>query len=262
MISQKWHLALRTAPIVFAALAIKALVHFYGFEFFSLSPLIGAIISANVFIIGFLISGVLVDYKESERLPNELACSLEAIADESMIVYQNKKSPEAAALTRDVSALLAAILDWFHREERTKKIMHMVSDLSAHFLAFEGLTQANFIARLKQEQSTLRRIVMRIDMIRDTSFNSSGYAIAEIMSTVLCVGLIFTKIEPYYESMFFVAFVSFILIYMVFLIKSLDNPFSHYERKIWVDNVSLKPLRDLAERLRERTGETKQYQRP
>ena len=50
--------------------------HYGGLELFSLSPLFGAIISANVFLIGFLISGVLVDYKESERLPGELACSL------------------------------------------------------------------------------------------------------------------------------------------------------------------------------------------
>jgi len=48
---------------------------------------------------------------------------------------------------------------------------------------------------------------------------------------------------------FFVAFVSFILIYMVKLIKNLDNPFNHYDDSNLVDNISLKPLLDLKNRL-------------
>ena len=61
--------------------------------------------------------------------------------------------------------------------------------------------------------------------------------------------LIFTRIEPYYESLFFISFVSFVLIYMVLLIKDLDNPFGYYERGALTENVSLKPLLDLRSRL-------------
>ena len=64
-----------------------------------------------------------------------------------------------------------------------------------------------------------------------------------------CIGLIFTKIDPYYESVFFVAFVSFILIYMVLLIRDLDNPFGYYEKESFADEVSLKPLFDLEKRV-------------
>ncbi len=241
---------MRTFPIVGAALLIKMLVHVLGYEFLSLSPLIGAIISANVFIIGFLISGVLGDYKESERLPGELACSLEALVDEGSIIYASKGSAEAAAFLDSLRAFVASLLDWFHKKERTRQMLGKIAGLNRYFLAFEGQAQANFIARMKQEQSNIRRIITRIDTLRDTSFNSAGYAVAEIISIVLCIGLLFTKIEPYYESLFFVGFVSFILIYMVFLIKSLDNPFSYYEKKVWVDGVSLKPLHDLEARLK------------
>ena len=38
------------------------------------------------------------------------------------------------------------------------------------FFGLEGDTEANFIARLKQEQSNIRRILIRIHTIRETSF--------------------------------------------------------------------------------------------
>jgi hypothetical protein len=50
---------------------------YLGAEFLSLSSLFTAVVSANIFLIGFLISGVLVDYKESEKIPGDMAASIE-----------------------------------------------------------------------------------------------------------------------------------------------------------------------------------------
>jgi hypothetical protein len=70
------------------------------------------------------------------------------------------------------------------------------------------------------------------------------------MSIILSIGLVFTKIEPYYESLFFVIFVSFVQIYMVKLIHDLDNPFSYYSAEHLTQNISLKPLYDLKRRVK------------
>ncbi|MFH1158572.1 MAG: hypothetical protein V1721_06780 [Pseudomonadota bacterium] len=247
--SKKWHLAIKVAPFVIAILSVKFFAHFYGLEFLSLSPLFGALISANVFLVGFLISGVLGDYKESERLPGEIACSLEVLRDEAAIVGLNHKSPVPGLLHAHANLLLSSILAWFHKKERTWDLLNKLSDLNPIFLEMEPLTQANFIVRLKQEQSNLRKMIVRIHTIRETSFNSAGYAIAEMFSAFLSIGLIFTKIDPYYESVFFVAFVSSVLIYMVFLIKDLDNPFNYYAEDSLIDNVSLAPLYALQRRM-------------
>jgi hypothetical protein len=48
-----------------------------------------------MFILGFLLSGVISDHKEGERLPLEISASIYAIADECMFVYQSKKAEEA-----------------------------------------------------------------------------------------------------------------------------------------------------------------------
>jgi hypothetical protein len=65
---------------------------------------------------------------------------------------------------------------------------------------------------------------------------------------LLCLGLVFVKIDPFFESSFFIGFVTFILIYMIMLIKDLDDPFE-YDSESVTDEVSLNPLIDLQERL-------------
>jgi hypothetical protein len=245
----RWNLTLRVLPLVLMVVVLKFLVHFFGLEFLALSPLFTAIISANIFLLGFLISGVLVDYKESERLPGELAVLLEAFVDESAMIHKKSRDTAATDMRRHVAQLTDAIIRWFHKKEKTTVIFEQIQRFNDHFLALESLMPPNALVRLKSEQSSLRKIITRIHTIRETSFNPSGYAIAEIITFVLILGLIMAKIDPYYESVFFVGFVSFVLVYMVTLIKSLDNPFSYYERNRFSGEVSLKPLHDFQLRI-------------
>lgn len=104
------------------------------------------------------------------------------------------------------------------------------------------------MARLKQEQSNLRRILIRIHTIRETSFVASGYLLADLITILLCIGLVLVKIEPFYESLFFVSVISYLMIFLLMLIRDLDNPFGYYEHTSSED-VSLKPLEDTVGRL-------------
>ncbi|MFA6027465.1 MAG: hypothetical protein WC752_00880 [Patescibacteria group bacterium] len=245
----RWRLAIKTVPFVVIIVLIKFIVHHYGYEFLTLNALFTAIISANIFLIGFLISGVLVDYKESEKLPGDLSASIEAMADEGLIIHKNKKSQEAKNFLLKLSLFSKALVDWFYKKERTTILMKKLLSFNDDFLAFENQTQANFIVRMKQEQNLIRKMINRIHTIRETSFLGTGYAIAEIITFILVVGLVFIKMDPFYESVFFVSFVSFILIYMIFFIKDLDNPFAYNEEDSLVEEVSLKPLLDTQKRI-------------
>jgi hypothetical protein len=247
----RWKLAVKTLPFLIIIILTKLLVSQLGYEYLNLNSLFTALISANIFLLGFLISGVLSDYKESEKLPGDLASSLEALADEGYIIYQNKKAPVAREYLAHLLELNKLILEWFYKRERTTHLAQKIFSLNQYFLAFEPLTQANFIVRLKQEQNSLRKMICRIHTIRETTFVSTGYAIAEIISFLLIFGLIFIKIEPFYESIFFVIFVTFILIYMIYFIKDLDNPFGYNQsaENNLVEEVSLKPVFDSQERI-------------
>ncbi len=56
-------------------------------------------------------------------------------------------------------------------------------------------------------------------------------------------------IDPFYESLFFVGVISFLMMFLLLLIRDLDNPFGYYERSSGED-VSLKPIEDLIARVR------------
>lgn len=251
--SSKWYIAIKIAPLVILVVAVKSLLHVFNLEFISVNPLFTGLIGANVFLLGFLLAGTLADYKESEKLPGELCISVEAIADECMITYKNKKAEKAKECLKYVLDLTLSIRNWLYKKEKTETIFHQITGLNDFFLAFESLTHPPFIVRLKQEQSNIRRHITRINTIRETSFVSAGYAIAEVIVFFIVVGVMLTKMDPFYESLFIAVLVSFFMIYMIALIKDLDDPFEYYEdgKSRGSAEVSLAPLDDLLARLEE-----------
>lgn len=248
VIAGRWGLALRVAPLVAAVAAAKLALNGLGWEGFSLNPLYSSLVAATVFLFGFLLAGTLADYKESERLPGELAASLEAIADECLILYESKRAPAARECLAHLQELAGSLRGWFYEQERTDTVLDSISGLNRFFLAFEELTQPNFIVRLKQEQSAVRRIVTRIHMIRETSFVGAGYAVAELASILLLVALLVTDVAPLAEELLVVSIIAFLLLYMILLIRDLDDPFG-FASKNSVADVSLHPLDHLDERI-------------
>ncbi len=250
-IFQKWFIAFKTLPIVAFVVALKIGAHTFGWEVLSLNPLFTGLIAASVFLIGFLVSGVLSDYKESEKLPGELATSVEALFHEISLIYKSKKAAVAKDCLTYTAALLPALKDWFYRKEPTAKFMERLSDLGDFFLALEPLTQVSYIVRMKENQNAIRRSVIRIETIRNTSFVSSGYAIAQVIILLVSVGLILVKADPFYETLFFGALVVFLLLYMLVLIQNLDDPFDYSGGFGSLDEISLDPLEDAEKRLNE-----------
>ncbi len=233
----------RVLPFIVLLILVKLVLHRFNLELLSINAIFSGLIGANVFLMGFLLSGVLSDYKESERLPGDMAASLATLADEMQSIHQRSCAPVALAALEHVNTLGVTIQQWLHKRERSRAVLALISELNGHFLAVEPHTQANFIARLKQEQNALRRIIIRIHTIRETDFISSGYFIARTTTLFLLLGLVAARIEPFYESLFFLVVVSYLLLFLLFLIGDLDNPFGYYEDKSSED-VSLKPLQD------------------
>ena len=87
-------LLVQALPVAFGMIVLKWLYDLSPAKHLELSPLLTGIIAAEVFIVGFMLSGTAGDFKEAERLPGELAASLESVADECLIVT----SPTAQAV--------------------------------------------------------------------------------------------------------------------------------------------------------------------
>jgi len=247
------YLLLRVSALVALVVSAKFLVHFLGWEIISVNPLFSGIVAANVFLMGFLLSGTLSDFKESERLPGELSACLENLAQEVSGIKMAKPEAKVDACLAHLSIISQDILSWFYKKHRTAELLDHLNELTPQFALMEQWTQATLVARLKQEQSNLRRTLIRIHTIRETSFVSTGYLLADMVTVLLCAGLILARIEPFYESLFFVSVISYLMIYLLMLIRDLDNPFGYYERYSGED-VSLKPLVDTASRLSKLTS--------
>jgi predicted membrane chloride channel (bestrophin family) len=247
-INNKHRLLLRASAVVAIVVCAKLCVHFLDLEVLSINPLFSGIVAANVFLMGFLLSGVLSDFKESERLPGELSACIENLAQEVCGIRMAKHEANVGPCLILLSQLSQDILRWFHKKHRTSELLEHLNALTPEFAAMEQWTQATLVARLKQEQGNLRRTLIRIHTIRETSFVSSGYLLADLITFFLCIGLILAKIEPFYESLFFVIIISYLMIYLLMLIRDLDNPFGYYERDSGED-ISLKPLEDTVHRL-------------
>lgn len=242
----KWSIAARVMPLVILIAVLKFLSHTFGFEVMELNALFTSLVAGTIFLIGFLISGVLSDYKESEKIPSELAASIKTMLDDTYTIYKSKNSESALQFTEFQKSFLASLMDWFYKKERTKSLLEKISSMNDFFVHFdkEGI-QANYIIKLKNEQNSLRKMILRIDTIRDTEFVGSAYAIVEAMGFLVAFGLIAIKIEPFYASLFFTLLVTFLILYMFLLIKDLDNPFEYSIHGETGTEVSLKPLHDL-----------------
>lgn len=252
----RWRLAIKLIPLVAAVAALKLALGLLGWDEVTLSPLYTGLVAGTIFLLGFLLAGTLADYKESEKLPGDLAASLETICDECLILYQDKQPEAARECLGHMQRLAASVEAWLRNRESTEAVHERICGLNRYFLAFEPLTQPNFIVRLKQEQSAIRRMVIRIDAIRETSFVMAGYAIAELISLLLVLGLLFTEVGQLGAEAFLVSTLAFLLGYVLLLIRDLDNPFDYDGAdQTGAAEVSLAALEHLRARLASEVSE-------
>ena len=69
-------------------------------------------------------------------------------------------------------------------------------------------------------------------------------------SALLILGLLTLRLDPFINSLFLTGSISLLFLYMMFLIKDLDNPFGFHGKDSF-ENVSIKAIEDLEERLKE-----------
>ncbi len=70
-IPKKYQLVLKVILIIGVVIVLKLIAHWFGWEIISLNPLFSGIVAANVFLMGFLLTGVLTDYKYIRRNEGE-----------------------------------------------------------------------------------------------------------------------------------------------------------------------------------------------
>lgn len=244
------HMAVRILPLIVVVAGLKLGANAIGWEPIDLNPLLSAAVAANVFVLGFLLAGTVSDFKEAERLPGEVASSLESIGDECLIGFEAKRDPAAKACLMTLCKSPEDVRAWLEGRMSLHELLVGLRNLDYYFLAFQNAKyEITFINRLKLEQASIRRALVRMDIIRSTSFVSAGYTIAAVASRVVVVALILTDVEPVGEAVFFTCILAFLFAYLNRLIRDLDNPYEYAKGRQGSADVSLAPLDAAAERL-------------
>ena len=129
------HILLKAVPFVFSIIAVKLVFHRYGMEYLSLNAIFSGIIGATVFLLSFLLSGVLSDFKESEKIPGDLSAILLSMADEIDIIAKSGRDPSIRKSLAGLLDLTISIRDWFHKKERTRSVMEKIQGAQRPFPA-------------------------------------------------------------------------------------------------------------------------------
>ena len=191
------------------------------------SSLFASAVGGVIFLIAFMLSGTVSDYKESEKLPGEVAAYLENIHDEGR--YAKSLNPDFkldkldARLLQIIDELKADLLS----DKITKKSIGTVAQLTDTSLEMEALKiPAGYISRVKADRDNTRKTILRMYQIKSTSFLPTAAAILEILTFAVVGALMVVKLDKTLESIMLPGVTMFFIMYMVAFVKDLDDPFA------------------------------------
>lgn len=253
----KWKLMLTTLPFVAAVTGVKAILEF-GVMFSGVVEFseIGVVLTGAVFLTGFLLAGTMADYKESEKLPGELANNLEAL--EAMFEFNQLLSPQLDVkhLQREVLTLTDAIKGWLVKRLTTQEVFAALEAINGALSFMNDNGAGKGAGYALGPISKVRSLVNRIDVIRRTGFLPPAYALLEVLLGLILVLLMVAKFKSQVAEFVIVPTVTLLNVYMLRLIRDIDDPFDYATdgSKRGGAEVDLFPIDEYRERLAKRVG--------
>lgn len=249
---RRFRLLIRVLAIVLGLSLLKVLVHQFALEVITVNPLFSALVASTVFLLGFLLNGVLTDFKDSEKLPGELASALEALGLEIRGIPAHHVGAEVGVPLAAVADLAHGLLAWVRQRLSTPELMRLYQQCHGSVVVAAVLLrgESTLQGRLMSEMAAVLRSVNRIETIRETSFVPLVYWLANAGAALLCGGLVLMKGSSISESVFFLFVIAFLLIFLLNLISDIDNPFGFSDPDS-AEDVSLEVLEAAAGRLQE-----------
>jgi hypothetical protein len=214
----------------------KYYIHALGWEPIEQSSLHNGVLSSSIFVIGFILTAVISDYKESERIPAEFAANIEDMYADAEVIHQSYPG-------FNLEGFRAQLYDVTHNfddnvRNASRGMSEKILALSPYFGEMEKAgVPPNFIVKLKQQQSLLLKHRKRVTYIQRIKFIPSANILLKSIIFFVLVLLIFTNVDPFYGGLAIIGIVSFVFIYMMLLINVINRPF-HVAGKTF-DDVSM-----------------------
>lgn len=216
-------------------LVAKVILHTLAWEFMALTPLHTAVIAGGLFVMSFVLSAVIADYKESEKLPAEFAATIESMYED----IKGISLTHSKVNFKKIQATLCEILSLLRDDVVTgnRRTHHKIFELGEELADMEQKgVPPNYLAKLKQEQAVLVRGLFRISYIQTIRFLPSAYVLAQLVVVLIGLILLFTKIDPVATGMALSGITVLIFSYILILIRVVSQPFQAEGKTI--DDVS------------------------
>ncbi len=227
---KKWGLIFKVLIIATGLMLVKGGIDYISFHVViargEWPRAISALVGGVVFTIAIIFSGVLADYKESEKIPGELAGSIKALYSDCKVIPFSDK-PHADELCTHIRQLLSTINANFRANVWELKEINAAMDAineDIKHLAEKGLAP-QFVVKLRTELTNIDKISNRIKTVTETTFIPAAYGLAELAVVAILVLLLLIRIEPFYGGVAIIGATSVLLIGILLLIEDMDNPF-------------------------------------
>jgi hypothetical protein len=230
---KKWKLMLTSLPLVLIVLAAKlSLTEYAGFAGILEISEIGLILTGGIFLIGFMLAGTMADYKESEKIPAELASGLESLEETLLLAANSKNSLNAKTLKSNLFVISGNIHNWMMKKISYEQLSQAFTDFNKTIYSLDQAGVAPpIVTKTLNELQAVRKSVSRINVISRTGFLSTGYALLELLILLIIILMMITKFKTLEAEIIIVFFITLIYTYMYRLIKDIDDPFEYAEGK-------------------------------
>jgi hypothetical protein len=207
------------------------------FDLGDVSPFLTAV----SLIIGFMLAGVLSDYKESEKIPGEIATSLETIGDTVEVAIATNNGSDVSDFEAKFYKLVCSVDDWFRRESEVNKCYAALNDFRDVITRMHAGAGASYTIRCLGEVHNLRRSITRADVMERTSFIQVGYALLDMLVGGTILLLLAANYKTVAAEYLLITLLSLIYIYLDRLIRDIDQPFMYRIHKSIYASAEVNP---------------------
>lgn len=244
----KWGILIKVLPWTGLFCIGKLAMHWLKWEPWTFDAPIGALLSAAIFVIAMILSNTLSDYRICEGIPSQIANSLETISDLDRIIATGHPDYDPQPLQQALVNIGRSLLDWLTDDKEfaiVDRSIDRLNPLLAKILVVDG--GSGFVTYIHAEQAKIRSLTRQMRSNRETDFIGAAYTLLWLFVGGSILALLSIGSERFSENLAFSMLMFTLFVYLLFLIKDLDNPFQ-YDGKSSVD-VSLAPLEDVCVKL-------------
>lgn len=246
-----------------AVLAVKNFIFkklsFYGQDFHDLIELsdITVVFTGAFFVFGLLLAATMADFKESEKIPGEVAANLEAIKDWIYLAFKAprtgtsdlcKEELNSGFLRQEMLVITDGIIDWIYSNGKDSTVIFPLirkSNEIAYYFAERGVDK-EAIKGIQENTNAMRKQLTRAYSISRNNFIRPAYTLLKSILFIVISLLLITKFKTPAADYFVTSAITFLFSYLYLLISGLDDPFDVSNGEI---NVDLKPIDRFKQRL-------------